>query len=58
VIDVASTTVDLARLQFATTSFYVGGIPGRTLELIHVRASQINGCITHGITAATSRRPH
>ena len=25
--------VDLARLQFATTSVYVGGIPGRALEL-------------------------
>ena len=46
-----------AGVQQILKSVYAGGVPRRTLELVHMRASQINGCsacIAYGIKAAES----
>lgn len=45
----------VAGVQQILKSIYTGGVPRRTLELVHMRASQINGCnacIAAGIRAA------
>jgi AhpD family alkylhydroperoxidase len=47
----------MAGVQQIVKSIYAGGVPRGTLELVHVRASQINGCngcITYCIKSATS----
>jgi AhpD family alkylhydroperoxidase len=46
-----------AGVQQILKSIYAGGVPRQTLELVHMRASQINGCngcIAYGIKAAES----
>jgi AhpD family alkylhydroperoxidase len=46
-----------AGVQQILKSIYAGGVPQQTLELVHMRASQINGCngcIAYGIKAAES----
>jgi AhpD family alkylhydroperoxidase len=46
-----------AGVQQILKSIYAGGVPRQTLELVHMRASQINGCngcIAYGIEAAES----
>jgi AhpD family alkylhydroperoxidase len=46
-----------AGVQQLLKSIYAGGLPRQTLELVHMRASQINccnGCIAYGIRAAES----
>lgn len=46
-----------AGVQQIIKSIYAGGVPRQTLELVHMRASQINGCngcIAYGIKAAES----
>ena len=45
----------VAGVQQIMKSIYAGGVPRQTLELVHMRASQINGCnacIAAGITTA------
>jgi len=47
----------MAGFQQIVKSIYAGGVPRGTLELVHMRASQINGCngcITYGIKSATT----
>jgi AhpD family alkylhydroperoxidase len=47
----------VAGVQQILKSIYAGGVPRHTLELVHMRASQINGCnacIAFGIKAAES----
>ena len=47
----------VAGVQQILKSIYAGGVPRQTLELVHMRASQINGCnacIAGGIKAAES----
>jgi AhpD family alkylhydroperoxidase len=47
----------VAGVQQILKSIYAGGVPRHTLELVHMRASQINGCsacIAYGIRAAES----
>jgi AhpD family alkylhydroperoxidase len=47
----------VAGVQQILKSIYAGGVPQPTLELVHMRASQINGCngcIAYGIKAAES----
>ncbi|HEY1514929.1 MAG TPA: carboxymuconolactone decarboxylase family protein [Solirubrobacteraceae bacterium] len=47
----------VAGVQQIMKSIYAGGVPRQTLELVHMRASQINGCnacIAAGITTAQS----
>lgn len=47
----------VAGVQQILKSIYAGGIPRHTLELVHMRASQINGCtacIAYGIKSAES----
>src|SRR6185437_11777591 len=46
-----------AGVQQIIKSIRAGGVPRQTLELVHMRASQINGCngcIAYGIKAAES----
>jgi AhpD family alkylhydroperoxidase len=44
-IENAATQLDItAGVQQIFTSIYAGGVPPQTLELVHLRASQINGC--------------
>ena len=46
-----------AGVQQILKSIYAGGVPRQTLELVHMRASQINGCnrcIAYGTKAAES----
>jgi AhpD family alkylhydroperoxidase len=45
----------VAGVQQILKSVYAGGVPRQTLELVHMRASQINGCnacIAYGIKTA------
>jgi alkylhydroperoxidase family enzyme len=45
----------VAGVQQILKSIYAGGVPRRTLELVHMRASQINGCnacIAYGVKSA------
>ena len=45
-----------AGVQHLFKAVYVGGVPPQTLELVHLRASQINGCsacVDAGATSAT-----
>lgn len=47
----------IAGIQQILKSIYAGGVPRQTLELVHMRASQINGCnacIAAGIKTAAS----
>ncbi len=47
----------MAGVQQIVKSIHAGGVPRKTLELVHMRASQINGCngcITYGIKSAIS----
>lgn len=47
----------VAGVQQILKSIYAGGVPRHTLELVHMRASQINGCngcIAYGIKSAES----
>jgi AhpD family alkylhydroperoxidase len=47
----------VAGVQQIIKSIYAGGVPRQTLELVHMRASQINGCnacIAAGIKAAAN----
>jgi AhpD family alkylhydroperoxidase len=47
----------VAGVQQIFKSIYAGGVPRQTLELVHMRASQINGCnacIAGGVKAAAS----
>jgi AhpD family alkylhydroperoxidase len=47
----------VAGVQQILKSIYAGGVPRETLELVHMRASQINGCsacIAYGIQSAAS----
>lgn len=54
----ATTSQDaVAGVQQILKSIYAGGVPRETLELVHMRTSQINGCnacIAVGIKTATS----
>jgi AhpD family alkylhydroperoxidase len=45
----------IAGVQLIIKAIYAGGVPRQTLELVHMRASQINGCtacIAAGIKSA------
>ena len=45
-----------AGVQHLFKAVYAGGVPPQTLELVHLRASQINGCtacVDAGATSAT-----
>jgi AhpD family alkylhydroperoxidase len=45
-----------AGVQHLFKAAYAGGVPAQTLELVHLRASQINGCsacVEAGATSAT-----
>ena len=45
-----------AGVQHLFKAVYAGGVPPQTLELVHLRASQINGCsacVNAGATSAT-----
>ena len=47
----------IAGVQQTIKSIYAGGVPRQTLELVHMRASQINGCnacISGGMKTAAS----
>ena len=47
----------MAGVQQIVKEIYAGGVPRKTLELVHMRASQINGCsgcMTYGLQNATS----
>jgi AhpD family alkylhydroperoxidase len=51
----ASSPDAVAGVQQIMKAIYAGGVPQETLELVHMRASQINGCnacIASGITNA------
>jgi AhpD family alkylhydroperoxidase len=51
----ASSPDAVAGVQQIMKAIYGGGVPRETLELVHMRASQINGCnacIASGITSA------
>ena len=51
----AGSTDAVAGVQQILKAIYAGGVPAQTLELVHMRASQINGCnacIAAGITSA------
>jgi AhpD family alkylhydroperoxidase len=51
----AGSTDAVAGVQQILKAVYAGGVPAQTLELVHMRASQINGCnacIAAGITSA------
>jgi AhpD family alkylhydroperoxidase len=53
--DVARSEDASAGVQQILKSIYASGVPRQTLELAHMRASQINGCngcIAYGIKAA------
>ncbi|GGU96719.1 alkyl hydroperoxide reductase AhpD [Actinomadura cremea] len=41
-------------VQHLFKEVYAGGVPGQTLELVHLRASQINGCSACVDAGATS----
>jgi AhpD family alkylhydroperoxidase len=43
-------------VQYLFKAVYAGGVPPQTLELVHLRASQINGCsacVDAGVKSAT-----
>jgi AhpD family alkylhydroperoxidase len=43
-------------VQHIFKAVYAGGVPRQTLELVHLRASQVNGCsacVEAGVTSAT-----
>ena len=44
----------VAGVQKIMKSIYAGGVPRQTLDLVHMRASQINGC--HGCIAGGIKR--
>jgi AhpD family alkylhydroperoxidase len=47
----------MAGVQQIAKAIYAGGVPRKTLELVHMRASQINGCngcITYGLQTAAA----
>jgi AhpD family alkylhydroperoxidase len=51
----ASSPDTVAGVQQIFKAIYAGGVPRQTLELVHMRASQINGCnacIASGIKSA------
>jgi AhpD family alkylhydroperoxidase len=53
--DAASSSEAVAGVQQIIKAIYASGVPPQTLELVHMRASQINGCnacIAGGITNA------
>ena len=53
--DPAGSVQPVAGGQQIITAIYAGGVPPQTLELVHMRASQINGCnacIAAGVTNA------
>ena len=53
--DAASSPGAVAGVQQIIKAIYAGGVPRHTLELVHMRASQINGCtacIAAGIKSA------
>jgi AhpD family alkylhydroperoxidase len=55
--DAARSQEAIVGIQQIVKSIYAGGVPRQTLELVHMRASQINGCnacIAAGIKTATS----
>ena len=56
-IENAASQLDItAGVQQIFKSIYAGGVPAQTLELVHLRASQINGCsfcVDAGATNAT-----
>jgi AhpD family alkylhydroperoxidase len=56
-LDAARSQDAVAGVQQIIKSIYAGGVPRMTLELVHMRASQINGCnacIAAGIETAAS----
>ncbi len=55
--DFKPTPDSMASVQQIMKGIYAGGVPRKTLELVHMRASQINGCngcMTYGLQNATS----
>lgn len=47
----------MAGVQQIVKAIYAGGVPRKTLELVHMRASQINGCngcMTYGLRNAAA----
>ena len=47
----------MAGVQQVMKAIYAGGVPRKTLELVHMRASQINGCngcMTYGMRNAAA----
>ena len=53
--DAAGSPGAVAGVQQIIKAIYAGGVPRQTLELVHMRASQINGCtacIAAGIKSA------
>lgn len=47
----------MAGVQQIVKAIYAGGVPRKTLELVHMRASQINGCnacMTYGLQNAAA----
>lgn len=53
----ASSPDAVAGVQQIIKAIHAGGVPRETLELVHMRASQINGCngcIAYGVKAAES----
>jgi AhpD family alkylhydroperoxidase len=56
-IENAASQLDItAGVQQIFKSIYAGGVPAQTMELVHLRASQINGCsfcVDAGATSAT-----
>ena len=56
-VDAARSPDAVAGVQQIMRPIYASGVPRQTLELVHMRASQINGCnacIAAGIAAAQS----
>src|SRR5690349_6916148 len=47
----------MAGIQQVVKAIYAGGVPRKTLDLVHMRASQINGCngcIAYGMQNAAA----
>jgi AhpD family alkylhydroperoxidase len=47
----------MAGIQQVVKAIYAGGVPRKTLDLVHMRASQINGCngcIAYGVQNAAA----
>jgi AhpD family alkylhydroperoxidase len=56
ITDPASRPDITAGVQHLFKEIHAGGVPRETLELVHLRASQINGCsacVDAGVTSAT-----